>query len=208
MSKIDRIIMIVDRSGSMGSLAVEASGGINSFITQQKADDRKAHFQFIEFDDQIDASLIKEIHEASDKYELKPRGMTAMLDAIGTGLNKEALKLWPGHSDYDKNICIIVTDGHENASKEYDWPTIGLRIQALEKKGWEFVFMASNLDAEQMKQSLGSKTGASITLNHTEGGMNASYMASTAYVGNLRHSGKAAADEDLALRKRMSSDIS
>lgn len=207
MNEIDRIIMIVDRSGSMGTLAEEASGGINNFISQQKADERKAHFQFIEFDDQIDCSPVVEVHKASNEYQLVPRGMTAMLDAIGTGLRRDALKNWPKHKDYAKNICIIVTDGQENSSKVYTYPEIGKRIQKLEAKGWEFIFMASNLDAEQMKKSLGSITGAHITLDHSAEGMQASYMASTAYVGNLRHNSKAAAEEDLSLQKRQHSEI-
>ena len=204
MSKRDRVIMIVDRSGSMGRLAKEASAGINRFIKEQQEIDTKCDFQLVQFDDQYEAFPIQDIQKQGE-YLLIPGGMTAMLDAIGRTLS--GITGWPKKT-YKKNICVIVTDGLENASKEWTYDGISKLVGGLEKEGWEFVFMASNIDAKQAAWDIGTRTAATVDTVSTAEGQTVQYAAASGYVGTLRTDSKAKAMKDLDDAKKRSSEIS
>jgi len=202
MKKRDRIIVIVDRSGSMKNLAKEATAGINRFIKDQKAVKRPADFQLVQFDEKIEIGDIVPLENAGE-YSLVPRGLTAMLDAIGMTL--AARKTWPGK--YGKNICMIVTDGAENSSQEYSFDSISKMIEKLEGKGWEFLFMASNIDANKMGRDIGIRKGHTVTLAATRAGTQDSYSAASAYMASTRCSGATAGALALEEAKMKSSSI-
>jgi hypothetical protein len=73
-----------------------------------------------------------------------------MLDAIGRTIDSvgERLSDTPEEDRPEKVIVSILTDGLENASKEYTYEQIGSRIKRQkEKYNWEFIFLAANQDA-------------------------------------------------------------
>jgi hypothetical protein len=86
----------------------------------------------------------------------KPRGGTALLDAIGKTI--EELK-----TDRDV-VFVIITDGEENQSRTYKKEAINKMIESLtEEEGWKFLFLAANQDAIRTGGGLGIKASNSIT---------------------------------------------
>lgn len=162
------ITLIVDRSGSMASCKDDAQGGINTFIEEQKNAEGNAIFSLVQFDtDQeyvFDSVLIQDV----DKYELIPRGMTALLDAVGMAINKtgERLKNIPEEDRPGLVIIAVVTDGHENASKEFTKDRIKEMItEQTDKYKWQFTFLGANQDAFEEAGGMGFSSSSIADYN-------------------------------------------
>jgi len=181
----DEIVCIVDRSGSMGSMQVEAQGGINAFIEEQRKVG-EANLTIVEFDNFINVVCDKVDINESVEYKLEPRGMTALLDAIGTVVgDKEKYSSKTG-----KTIVVVMTDGAENASKEWSKDKISTLINERKEDGWEFLFLAAGQDAISVGQAYGFDKDSTVTFaNNSMGAMHATNVAS-AYTSNLRTSNK------------------
>lgn len=177
----DEIVCIVDRSGSMSSIRTDAAGGLNAFIEEQKGVG-KAQLTIIEFDTTVDTVCDQvDINEAAE-YELKPRGMTALLDAIGTVIGDPDKY----ETDDGKTIVVIVTDGGENSSKEWTHDKITKLIEQRKEDGWEFLFLASNQDAIAVGSSYGFAAEDSVSFANNSRGIEDAMMMQSSYVGSLR----------------------
>ncbi len=147
MPKINEIVFLLDRSGSMGGLEEDTIGGYNSFINKHKKD--LANITTILFDNKIevlhDRKPISKVKKLTNK-DYYVRGSTALLDAIGYGINtiKDKRK---------KVIFVITTDGLENASREFTKAQIKKMIN--ERKNWEFMYLGANIDSYEEASSIG-----------------------------------------------------
>lgn len=85
-------------------------------------------------------------------------GSTALPDAIGSTIHKIASAQEHTAEDYraEKVMFVIITDGEENASREYSLDKVKAQIE-LEKSryGWEFVFLGANIDAVETAGRMG-----------------------------------------------------
>ena len=155
------VVFILDRSGSMGGLESDTIGGFNSMLEKQRKLEGKAYITTVLFDDQyellhdrIDISKVKNITEK----EYYVRGNTALLDAIGKTIAKEkAIQDTLGKNEKaDKVLFVIITDGLENSSREYNSATVKKLIETQkEKYGWEFLFLGANIDAIETANTIG-----------------------------------------------------
>ena len=150
------IVVIMDRSGSMSSVRNEAIGGFNNFLVSQQSLPGAANLTVIQFDDQyevpVDGVKLKDVKPFTED-DFVPRGYTAMNDAIGRALTQLLTK------DPKKAIVCIITDGAENASKEFNYAKVKELIAQAEAKEWEIVFLASGIDAQSTSASLGMTRG-------------------------------------------------
>lgn len=166
------ILVILDRSGSMSSIRDEAIGGFNNFLTSQQAVKGAANLTLVLFDDQyevpVDGVKVKEVKPLTQETFV-PRGMTAMNDAIGKALTTLEAK------NPKKAVICILTDGAENASKEYTQVQVQEKVKAAEARGWEVVFLAANIDAKQTGAQLGILRGASMNFAADAKGMQFAY---------------------------------
>lgn len=145
------IACVIDRSGSMDLIRSDAIGGFNSFLNEQKVIPGECKFTLVLFDneiltlhDRVDIGSVAELNLNS----YVPRGTTALYDAVGQTIIALGAKLDSSAEKPDKVIFIILTDGQENASKEYSMEKISELIKhQTEKYSWEFVFLAANQDA-------------------------------------------------------------
>ena len=148
-----QIICILDRSGSMSNLAADTIGGYNSFIEQQKSKAGTAEVTTVLFDDQYekisDAVDLKQIPELTSA-EYFARGTTALFDATGRTIvetlsRMERDKICPAKR---RVLVLIMTDGYENASKEFTKAKVKALVEATQKQyDWNYVFIGANIDA-------------------------------------------------------------
>jgi uncharacterized protein YegL len=173
-----RIVFILDRSGSMRSIARDTIGGFESFLETQKEQPGSATVTLVQFDDQyqVDYKDI-DINEVP-KLQFTPRGWTALYDAIGKTVSEMMAEKQPEDT---KTIIVILTDGEENRSTEYTYGSVqNLLKEAQDSLGWEVIFVGANIDAVKTASSLGIKASNSVTFDYTSKGA-VDVMAAVSY---------------------------
>jgi hypothetical protein len=152
------LTLVVDRSGSMSSMAREASQGIEQLIQSQFAEPGQFSITLLEFDTEFDTYC--RMANTPLPYQLVPRGSTALFDAVGreivsTGDDLSKLK---EEDRPEKVIFVIVTDGMENASHEYSLARLREMIRhQKEVYSWDFQFIGAR-EAAWQGEELGMKT--------------------------------------------------
>ncbi len=206
------ITIILDRSGSMESVKSDTIGGFNSFLGEQQKVDGEAALSLVQFDDQYEVVYLdKDINSAGRLTEatFQPRGMTALLDAIGRTINSvgQRLSAQPETERPDKVLFVIMTDGFENASKEFNPAKISemINLQRNVYK-WEFMFIGANQDAVLSAKEIGIPSFAALTYAANQEGTQAAYSMMADKVKNYRVSSSAEAlkfnDEDRERQKK------
>lgn len=134
------VYILLDRSGSMATLWGEAMGSINTYVSKLK---KKDMVYLAAFDDQYE--IVRECPAGSwadvTSDDIEPRGMTALFDSCGkimTQAEEDGVK---------KTILVVMTDGHENASKEHTQASIKAKVKEFEGRNWEVIFLGANFDA-------------------------------------------------------------
>jgi len=175
-----KIICILDASGSMSKIIDDAIGGFNTFLEEQQSIKDVAFMDILLFDnnfkkivDNVDIQKIKPL----TKEDYYSGGMTSLYDAIGMSIDGELDKMGENPENrFDKTLCVIITDGHENSSKDYHKSQIKNMIEEMEEDfNWDFIFLAANQDAILTADGMGIKAGKSINWAATSDGMNMAY---------------------------------
>lgn len=180
-----RLVFVLDRSGSMNSMREAAIGGFNKFVEQQRALEGEATISLVIFDDKVemvfDSVDLKTCRELT-QADFVPRGYTALYDALGQTINRYR----DSHQDDTKTIIAVMTDGAENASKEFTQHAIAELIKDVEGTlGWETIFIGANIDVKHIARSLNIKATNATTFTASAKGMEVAYAcvnnATTAY---------------------------
>lgn len=186
-SDLTDITIIMDRSGSMQSCREEAENGLNRFIEEQKNQPGEALFSLVQFDDQYElvhqAVPIKKVPLCS----LVPRGMTALLDAVGRTINTtgERLAAMTKAERPGLVIMMIITDGMENASQEFKRTQIKDMITHQQQKyNWQFTFLGANQDAFAEAGAMG--ISADTTANYSVANTDAAFTGTGELVARSR----------------------
>lgn len=180
-NNVTELVFILDRSGSMAGLEDDTVGGFNSMIEKQRSVDGKVYVSTVLFNNSS-----KVIHDRVDIGDIKPMtredywvsGGTALLDAIGGAIRhiKNIHKYARAEDVPEKTIFVITTDGMENASCEYSSSAVKRMIKTeTERYGWEFMFVAANIDAVETASRLGIRRDRAANYRHTGEGVGASY---------------------------------
>ena len=185
------ITVILDRSGSMHSTAKDAIGGFNSFVDDQKKLDGECVLTLIQFDHEYkisyEARPIQEVEHLNESTFV-PRGNTALVDAMGRGISALKARMTPIKKAYrPKCIVVIITDGGENASREFKLADVNTMISTIREKGWcEFVFIGANQDAISVAQSYGISAGNSMTYGANSIGTQAAFDSLSGNISLMR----------------------
>ena len=178
------VIIILDRSGSMSTIGQVTVDGFNEFLNEQRNSDGEAFLTLVQFDTkyQMDYKSVpmNEVQDLVYRETFVPRGMTAMYDAIGKTINEL-------ETDRDV-VCVIITDGCENASREYTGEAIKKIIPEMEKKGWKFLFLGANQDAVTTGGSMGINSQNSMTYGANTRGVSASFGSTSKNIKSYRSS--------------------
>lgn len=180
---LTEMIFIMDRSGSMQNLVSDTIGGYNSMIDKQRGEEGEAAVTTVLFDDEYDILFentdINKVPELTNK-EYFARGMTALLDAIGKTINQVSArhKTMVDSAVPAKTVVVIITDGMENASKEYNLSTIKSMVEKQKNEfGWEFVFMGANIDAISVASTMGIDASRAANYHADKVGTATNFMA-------------------------------
>jgi len=161
------IRIVLDRSGSMGSAVKETIDSINTFIEEQKSEKVNGCMTISTFDSgsievPIKNVLINDMGRLDYEF-LDPRGSTPLLDALGLAINEHG-----NHNikENEKKSLVIVTDGRENASREYTKESIKKLIEEKTNEGWLIVYLGA--DHDTFSQSRGIGIEYDKTLNYSK----------------------------------------
>jgi uncharacterized protein YegL len=183
------IACLLDRSGSMESIKTDSIGGFNKFISEQKKITGECLISLYQFDDKYDVVYEnKDIKEVKD-LELVPRGWTALLDAIGNTINRvgDSLNKLSEKDKPSKIIFVIITDGQENSSKEFNVSKIKEMVEhQTNKYSWNFVFLGANMDAIKVAGSYGISRGSTMCYAASSVGTSNVYDSLSTNICNFR----------------------
>ena len=154
-------VIILDKSGSMSSIARQAIDGVNETIASIKRG-QELHpeqdnlltlvaFCGCEIRKIYDQTPIGEVKPIT-KRDYRPCCMTPLYDAVGNTIST-VHRLMEGESNAIASVTII-TDGYENASKEYSHAALKSLIEAYKSEGWMFAYIGADHDVEKVAFSL------------------------------------------------------
>ncbi len=186
------ITIILDRSGSMESVKQDTIGGFNNFLSEQQKVEGEASLSLVQFDDQYEVVYEdRDIQTAARLTEatFQPRGSTALFDAVGRTIGAVGARLAALSEDKrpDSVLLVIMTDGFENASREFTAAKVGEMIS--HQRGvysWEFMFIGANQDAVLSAQAIGIQAGAALTYAANEEGTQIAFSMVADKVRNYR----------------------
>lgn len=155
-------LIILDESGSMSAIYQEALTGVNETLqtirmAKEEHPDQEHFVTLVAFD----TGHYNEIYKGTpatnavditpDQY--RPGGCTPLYDAMGRAISELR-----NHLDYTKEdnvvLVTVITDGYENASREYTGPAIKALVEDMRKKGWVFTYIGANQDVDKVAASM------------------------------------------------------
>jgi len=184
---LTHLAMLLDRSGSMQSIKQATEQGFDLFLAEQREAPGRCTVTLAQFDDEYE-----EVYTDLDVREvpplnLRPRGRTALLDSIGRLVQTTALRIaqLPEERRPGAVIVGIMTDGLENASKEYTHAAIKALVTEREETfGWTFLYMGANQDAIEVGASLGVRRERSLTYDTAN--VDQAYAATSRTMASMR----------------------
>lgn len=179
----------------MADTLSDAQGGLDSFIADQKNVEGECTLTLVEFDDKIDTVYRGDLKNFNG-YQIRPRGSTALMDAIGRSINTtgDFLRDMLETERPEIVLLVIITDGGENASREFSRTKIKEMIEHQEKKySWVVTFIGSGLDVARQALNIGISHDHVIATRGSGVAMTQAYHAHSMTTANVRRYGAAAA---------------
>ncbi|WP_210487295.1 vWA domain-containing protein [Rufibacter aurantiacus] len=154
-------LIILDESGSMNSIKKETMSGFNELVQTLKGmkgrfPEQEHFISLFTFNGEgIKPRLyklpVKGLKEIDEKI-YRPYSQTPLFDAIGTSVSKLRDDL--GDLANTNVLVTILTDGRENASREYTGAQVKRLIEEQKQKGWTFTYIGANHDVEHVATSI------------------------------------------------------
>ena len=136
------VVFILDKSGSMSGSEENTISSFNEYLEREKKNKFKTRVTTVLFSDGY-----KYLHKGLDVSKVRPLthedyyvdGCTALYDALGNTIN------YIDRCSTDKVMFIIITDGYENASKEFNNKMIRKMIK--NHSNYEFIYIGADIDS-------------------------------------------------------------
>lgn len=184
---LTHLAMLLDRSGSMQTIKQATEQGFDLFLAEQRDAPGRCTVTLAQFDNEYEEVYTDLDVREVPPLDLRPRGMTALLDSIGRLVQTTALRIAQLPEDQRPGAVIvgIMTDGLENASKEYTHAAIKALVTEREEQfGWTFLYMGANQDAIEVGASLGVKRERSLTYDTAN--VDEAYAATSRSMAGMR----------------------
>lgn len=178
MGKPVHVSILLDRSGSMGLIAHDTVAGFNRFLGEQRGAEGAARVTLVQFDSVdpfevlVDGVPIQEVTDL-DRDSYLPRSMTPLLDAVGRLIfhcDREIAKREVAGEPAEDQVVAIITDGLENASREFRLSTIFDLVTSRREQGWVFVFIGADQDVWVEGEKFGFSAHDRVSWDKTQKG--------------------------------------
>lgn len=153
-------LLILDESGSMGMIKDVAVSGLNetlqTIVSAQKEHPEQKHYVTLVTFNSVRINKVMDRLPVESVTELKwndytPNNCTPLFDAMGQSLTE----LREHVAGQDVVLVTIITDGMENASKEYNGAMIKRLVAQLKEQGWVFAYIGTNQDVNAVTDGMG-----------------------------------------------------
>jgi len=195
MKDFTDITILLDRSGSMVTILESTITGFNTFLAEQKKEKDKARLSLIQFDNEYEINYLDidlDYVEDLNTNTFKPRGGTALLDAIGRTITDKAsyFKTLKKKNRPNKVLIVIITDGYENCSVKFDYTKLSKLITKYRHKDWEFAFIGANQDSIAEASKLGFNIANATNFTADAEGTKNVFTKMSANVASYRSNGE------------------
>ena len=156
------VFVALDRSGSMqGESWSNAIESLNEYVKNLQKEKIEGDVTIIAFDshDSVSGRSVRLVPLAENqsiayfeplKHDvISPAGMTPLFDAAANVMDRAIER------NSNRTVVVILTDGHENSSREYTQAKIKDKVKTLEDKKWEVIFLGANFDVASYTQGSG-----------------------------------------------------
>jgi hypothetical protein len=191
---LTHLSLVVDRSGSMVTIASDMNGAVSTLLRDQQSVPGRLSVDVVTFDQTVEfVGTDLSIADAIALGDLvQPRGMTAMFDAIGAAVTSLGDRL--GALDEAKRpgkvMVVIVTDGEENSSREWQQDAVkDLITRQRDDYSWEFVFLGANIDAVTVAKHIGIPRGSTMTYAASAAGVDSAVASLSGMTSMYRTTG-------------------
>ena len=188
------LVFILDESGSMRGLEKDTIGGFNSTIDKQKKEDGECLVSTVCFSNSQrvvhDRVNLRDVKELTEK-DYVPCGSTALIDTVASSIKhiKMVHRYIRKEDRPDKVMFIITTDGMENESHKYSLSETKRMIEECKENGWEFIFLAANIDAYETARDYGFDEGSTVNYVNDEEGTDIKFCCVGKAISSVRSSG-------------------
>ena len=189
MTDQSHITVILDRTGSMDSIRADVIGGFNAFLTEQQSASAATTFTLVQFDSQDPYEVLHAAKPIGDvtpltREQYVPRASTPLYDAMGRGILdlESQIATRPESERPSKIIFVVVTDGAENASQEFDRAAITKLVDAKKAAGWDFVFLSADMEAFHDAGAVGIDYSSRLAFQKSKRGNDAAWAAASSKV--------------------------
>lgn len=168
-------LIILDESGSMNSIKETIIEGFNEVVQTVKGvalqfPEQEHLISFVSFNGlsittHLEKARVEDLTEL-DGSKYQPAASTPLFDAMGDSISALRKETDPT-TDYNVLVTIL-TDGRENASKEYNGPTIKKIVDELSLKNWTFTYIGANHDVENFAASISIKNTMRFEKNQAD----------------------------------------
>ena len=190
-NKSSELVFILDRSGSMSGMESDTIGGFNSMIEKQKQLKGDCYVTTILFNSAVDL-----IHDRCSLAEIAPMtgqdyfvgGSTALLDAVGSAIHHVSqIHKYVRTTDVpEMTTFVIMTDGMENASRKYTYNQVKQMIKQKKEIGWEFLFLAADIDAVETAGHIGIDPNRAVDYLKDSKGTELAFRTVEETIGTMR----------------------
>jgi hypothetical protein len=183
------INFVLDKSGSMDIVRAATIDGFNEFLGEQARQPGEALLTLTMFDTQFvhvcEGVPLREVPRMTEQ-EFDPDGMTALYDAVAHSIRSADDYLAKLPKKPDQILFVVMTDGEENSSREFDRDKVFAMIADRQAQGYEFIYLGANQDSYAVSQSIGMRKGRSRNWEHSDKGQRASMVCLSESVSNYR----------------------
>lgn len=213
-TKATHIVIVLDRTGSMEAIRDDTIGGFNAFLEEQQAAPAGGTLTLVQFDSLDPYEVVYRWRPLPDAPRLTretyvPRASTPLLDAMGRAIVdlEHSLAKLAAEDRPESVVMVVVTDGQENASREYRKEQVARMIH--DKKqllGWQFVFLSADLDAIVDAINVGVDVGQAMSFDRTGRGTRDALSSMSRRVVEYRQGRRTAVDFEEEDRKKQDSE--
>jgi len=196
------LTIVLDRSGSMDSIAEQTIQGFNAFLHEQQQDQGEVLLSLVQFNHNVEESYralpIREIVPLDHGHYVTD-GYTALLDALGQTIEKTGSRLAALAEDQrpSKVIVVVLTDGLENASKDYSQAGVSQMIEHQRQTyAWSFIFLGANQDAILEARKIGIDAKSALTFAPTGEGSRRAFASASKLSSRLKTEDEAGFSEE------------